>query len=475
MKKLFSLMLGLGALAFTACSDDENGGPSGNAVGFPNPAINLTSEVTTVTLNFMNPAKADGTVTLSLAESNVEYGVDYTTMPAASVNTLVVPFSQGDETTSFTFTRLVSAIEGEAKNVVVTIASVTNNMTIIPTAKAVQLNFDESPIQNATAFPAIGGANIPNQVYFDFSSGNGTGVSRTGWDLAFYSGDGFQVAINASIKMAAKNTGLTDITLPVAVDADVAVGEGGGAGIVAGNPDYVDYPDGDITKTAINTVSSNDADNKVYLVNLGHEIATSSPGAGSVNPYGASRGWMKIRVLRQGENYLLQYADIDSADYQEIAISKTAGYNFTFFSFDNGVVQAEPAKNQWDIVFTPFVNLVNFGTGMVSYAYQDYIVTNRNANVRAYEQLNAAGISYANFSLADIDNSKFNQEAAIDQRAIGANWRNGGGPSSAPSVRDDRFYIVKDPAENIYKVRFISLTNGAGERGNPSFEYHLLQ
>lgn len=265
------------------------------------------------------------------------------------------------------------------------------------------------------------------------------------------------------------------MTQPVAIDNTVAVGEGGGSGVVNGNPAYVDGPDGNITLTAMAEVSSNDADNKVYLVNLGHAVSTIAPATGSVNAYGDARGWRKIRVLRSGSDYKLQYASPDATTFSEVTITKNAAYNFTFFSFNtNTVVTAEPEKAKWDLNFTSFTNLTNFGTGMVSYPYQDFIVTNRNGGTRAYQVLNSEGVLYQNFALANVTTSKFDLDSSIDQRVIGANWRNGGGPSTLPSPRDDRFYVLKDAAGNIYKIRFIAMTNGAGERGNPTFEYARL-
>ncbi|MFN4197555.1 MAG: HmuY family protein [Flavobacterium sp.] len=94
--------------------------------------------------------------------------------------------------------------------------------------------------------------------------------------------------------------------------------------------------------------------------------------------------------------------------------------------------------------------------------------------VSAYQVLNSAGVTYPNFTLSNVVQDNFTLEASIDQRVIGSNWRTGGGPTSLPSPRDDRFYVLKDPAGNIYKIRFIAMTNGAGERGNPSFEYQKL-
>jgi nucleoid DNA-binding protein len=66
------------------------------------------------------------------------------------------------------------------------------------------------------------------------------------------------------------------------------------------------------------------------------------------------------------------------------------------------------------------------------------------------------------------------EDERIEIRGFGSNWRNGGGPSTLPSVKTDRFYIVKDITGNYYKIRFLAMTNDAGERGNPIIEYSIL-
>jgi hypothetical protein len=44
-----------------------------------------------------------------------------------------------------------------------------------------------------------------------------------------------------------------------------------------------------------------------------------------------------------------------------------------------------------------------------------------------------------------------------------------------PSIRTDRFYVVKDAAGNYYKVKFLAMTNDAGLRGNTTLEYAILK
>ncbi len=477
MKKNLIFLAVIALLTIVGCSSDDNSNsPKSNEIAFANSSINLIQADTAVKIVFLEPVSNSGTVTLQVSNTNTVYETDYTTLPQVENNQITVAFEAGVSQVEFTFHKVTSGIEGIEKNVAFTIASVSvSGVSISSDNKSVQVNFDEVPVVSSTLQPEVGGANVPNQVYVDFSSGATYPITRTKWDLGFYGGSDFRVAINGSIKMAAKKLDITDITQVVAIDETVAVGEGGGSGVVNGNIAYVDGPDGAIENTVI-AVAQNDADNKVYLVNLGHSIPTEAPGTGSVNPYGNSRGWKKVRVLRDGSNYKLQYADVASATFEEITITKDQAFNFTFFSLtEKTTVTVEPEKTKWDINFTPFTNHTNFGGGLVSYAYQDFIVINTKGGTRAYEVLNSAGKLFADFTLADVSDAKLEHADAEDQRVIGANWRNGGGPGTLPSARDDRFYVVKDPNGNIYKVRFIAMTNVQGERGNPTFEYAILK
>lgn len=333
----------------------------------------------------------------------------------------------------------------------------------------------EIPSVGAVVQPTVGGANQPNQVYLDLSSEEFTAVNRASWDFGFSTGADFRVVINGSLKMAVKKLETSDITLTQVSDDAVAVG----AGTNPSSNGYCDNPTGILAGngngigTAIAEISANDADNKVYLVNLGFAVSTTTPTVGSVSIDGEARSWKKVRILRNGNGYKIQYADLASATFQEKTISKNDDYNFTFFSLTTGTtVQVEPKKDKWDLNFTTFTNYVNFGTE-VTYGYSDFIVSNMKGGTKVYQVLVADGGTYENFTLANVVENNFTV-SATDQRIIGSNWRNGGGPSSLPSVRTDRFYVIKDVVGNYYKIRFLAMTNDAGVRGNPVVEYAIL-
>ena len=335
------------------------------------------------------------------------------------------------------------------------------------------------PVETATVKANVGGPNQPNQVYIDLSTNQQTTIKRDTWDLGFSSGSDFRVIINGSVKMAVKQLDTNDIDAVQQEDATVAVGY-----TTLSTLGYVDDPTGKLTGagngegTAIAEVSATATNNKVYLVNLGFEVGNTAPSVGSVALDGGARGWMKIRVTRNGNDYVLDYAKINETTHKTITVSKANDYNFTYVSLTSGSkVNVQPKKANWDLVFTGFTNYYPSGNSNITYYFADYIATNMLGGTKVYMQQTTAETlanDFNNFTKANVDDSKFSTSAS-DQRVVGDTWRVGGGPNTKPSIKDDRFYVIKDVDGNYYKLKFLALTNDAGERGNPVLEYELLK
>ncbi|MBB4803591.1 hypothetical protein HNP37_003666 [Flavobacterium nitrogenifigens] len=469
MKKNFILILSFVLLAIGACSSDDEVAQA-NAVAFASTSLNLSAESTPIEIKFASPTASAGSLTLTVTETAVANGTDFSTTPAVAANTVVVPFDKNVSSVSFTFKKLKEAIEGEVKNVVFTISSVTINSTISEN-KSIQVNFNETASLGNALAAEVGGSTQPNQVFVDLSSGKLTNVLRTSWDLGFYSGTDFRVALNSSVKMSAKQTTSTNIDEVQVEDATMIINQG------QGNASQIDDPAGDISKTTIAAVSATDSDNKVYLINMGSNPSTTKPANGSEGSAGGtSRGWKKVRILRSGNDYKVQYADIAATTHDEIIVTKNAAYNFTFLSLlDKKVVSVEPQKAQWDISFTTFTNIIP-GATPIPYYYPDFVLNNLKGGAKTYQVLTSA-FTYDAFTLANVDNTKFTD----DQRNIGSNWRGtsatgaDGIPVSAFVLRTDRFFVIKDPAGNIYKLKFTGGASATGERGFPTFQYAMLK
>jgi hypothetical protein len=332
-----------------------------------------------------------------------------------------------------------------------------------------------SPIEGAIVNPLVGGAAEPNQVWFDLSEGKEMLTKRTDWDLALYSGSAFKVVLNSSIMMAAgKIPNATDIDQVTDASVTALKSQVQVANFNPSNGVYIDDVKGNFPSgyTAIEEIKANDAENAVYLVNLGKEIYTGSVPVGSVSTGGDNRGWMKVQIVRSAEGYKVKYADLNATTHKEINITKNVAYNYNFISLkDNKEVFIQPEKKKWDLCFTVFTNIID---GAGSYIYADFVTHNNVGGVGVYEVIATSGSgveAYNNFKSSDIDQSKF---VYNDHRIIGANWRNPVGANGL-EVYGDRFYVIKDADGYYFKVRFTRLTNAqSGERGFPQFEYKPL-
>ena len=303
-----------------------------------------------------------------------------------------------------------------------------------------------------------GGANAVNSVFIDFSTDKQDSVLRSSWDLGFYSGNEFRVVLNHTTSAGAKVTDKNDLAQVGAADTT-----GLTLSVNQMNPQptdlaYFDDASGALSGTVIPAVSANDAENKVVILNRGTGGATPA------------RPWIKLRVLRNGNaGYTLQYARIAETSFQTVQVSKDAAYNFKFVSLDGGgTVSVEPERENWDIQWTYSVYKTSFGAGDVPYNFSDLIAINVLGGVQAAEVM-TSNIAYADYNEAHVAGTNFSSNRWI----IGSNWR---ATTGTIGVKADRFYVVKDPAGNVYKLKFISFhANDGGVRGYPQVEYKLVK
>lgn len=330
----------------------------------------------------------------------------------------------------------------------------------------------DPPAEGAIVDPDVGGANQPNQVFIDLSSETQSAVNRNSWDLGFYTGDEFRVILNNSVSALARpvqKNDLNDVTAEDTTGFGAQLDIDAIFGALFGPPQpwlsqaatWTDDPSGDFSNTAIAEISTTDSDNLVYILNRGK------------NPDGSQRGWMKIRMIRNGSDYTLQYAEINATSFQELSITKNDDFDFVYANLDNGVVNASPQKNDWDFVFTVFTNLLQVDANTsIPYAFKDYILSNGNRVEISSVEI-TGDITYEGFAFGDIGGLDFS--SAVN--AIGSGWRTVAQPGSGQEtgVKSNLFYVIEDTSGNYYKLRFTRLVDpGSGERGNPQFQYELL-
>jgi HmuY protein len=465
MKKTISKLMLISFLAvilFSGCRKRDGFTLPDNYVVFTTDAqgITETENAITIKVKLSRPTDKEIPLIINLAPDKVVYGTDFTTTPAAVSGKLNIVIPSGNNEASFTVNKVSGVLFDGDEKVDFELYS-SGSPILIGTPKRFSLTFKELVAATSSLVVNGGGATFPNKVFIDISANRQTPVLRTNWDLGFYTGaDDYRVILNSSSAMMAKQINKNDLAQVTAADtvgfsAEVAFSQF--APTTTSLP-YIDYPSGDLTKTAIASISSIATDNKVYIVNRGAGVGVPAP----------ARGWKKIRIIRNASGgYTLQHADIAATVFTSVDIPKDETYFFKYISFENGAVGVEPVKKKWDIAWTYFANITNFGSGEVPYLFQDVILVNKNVQVA---KVLTSAKAFDSFTEGDIATQTF----LTTQNAIASDWRSGGGPTSAPAVRTDRYYIIKDGDNNYYKLRFTDLTQ-AGERGYPRYETVLVK
>lgn len=304
------------------------------------------------------------------------------------------------------------------------------------------------------------GIDAKNSVFVDMSKDLQTSVLRSGWDLGFYCGSDFRVILNHSTGATAiqvNKTDLNDVTLAdaLALPNDTTSFKFGTAGIGTVDPvtgNFTNY----IAGTVFKDVAATDIDNKIFILRRGT--------SGDI----VARLLKKVQVTRSGSGYLVKYDDLTSTATtpRSAIIVKDASYNFKFLSFESAsTLSIEPAKKLWDIEYT--VSTYKDAAGLPA-TEPDFVLINFANGVTAAEIVFGEDLTknYASFTSANLSGIIFSG----DRDAIGTKWRTTvGSTTTSLNINNDRFYLVKDPDGNIYKLKF----NG-GLRGKPEIQYELV-
>ncbi|TDQ08751.1 HmuY family protein [Pedobacter metabolipauper] len=462
MNKIFNFLFII-ALSVSVVSCEKSDPPlPDNLISFAADKQGLEASATesVVNINLSRATDVAIPLTVTLTGNGVAYGTEFTTDPIAVNNTLALTIPAGSSSVSFKVKKVANAVINGTESIDFTIATVTQpilNGTVLKS----QLSFaaitsDGAQMTLNGIISTEIGASAGNSVFVDFSGNAQVPVDRDSWDLGFYSGTDFKVILNASNGSSVIALAKTDLNAVTAADFDpntLKVGQGGGTFALIDDPREANI----LNKTAIAAVSAADAENKVYIINR----------KGGSNTVAELADLYKIKVIRKGTTgYSLQYAKVSETTFKTIDITKDNTYNFQFASLvTNKVVNVEPAKAKWDLVWGYSMYL----TGTLPYGFSDLVFINSIGGVQAAEVLTAT-VTYADYKESNIATTEFKTNRDV----IGSNWRVTSG--GTVGVKTDRFYVLKDASGNVYKLKFINFhpTDG-GVRGKPLIEYKLVK
>lgn len=308
-----------------------------------------------------------------------------------------------------------------------------------------------------------GAGDAANAVYVDFSADKQNSVVRSSWTLGFYGGNEFRVAANGFANAGAAATTSTDINAVNSTNFDINTLTVSQNALSAESFKLFDDTLGRITHTAIAEVSATAASNRVYVIN---------PATGAQV---SKENLWKIRVQREGSTgYKLEYAKLDDTNVQTITINKNADFNFTFFSFTQGVVNVEPKKSDWDISWGKHAYFTAFGpANYVPYTFGDLVFLNHLAGTQAAQAVVSTSFTttYEQFNESHLGSIQLSN----NRNTVGSTWRATTGSNAG--IFPEKYYIIKDSANNIYKLKFVAMGLGSdgGTRGYPEIEYKLVK
>jgi len=293
------------------------------------------------------------------------------------------------------------------------------------------------------------------QVYFDLGSGEIASTNlKKEWDLGFECQEnGWHIILNTSNFMVAAATGQTDFSVPIDT-----VGFKWKFDVSSGNRDstaigqWVDFLPTDSTKMYTN---------EVYVIDRGYD------------ELGNLRGLRKIIFLQVDDStYSIRYANLDGTAENSFRVIKDPTVNYVCFSFDAGGNQLtlEPAKYDWDLLFTQYTTLLITDEGDP----YPYLVTGVLAN---YSIIQVAQDTLYDFTYLSLDNA-VNLSYSATQDEIGYDWKDIVGDVNSGNVSyvivEGLNYVIRDREGFYYKLRFISFYNNSGEKGYPTFEFQRL-
>lgn len=455
MNRLFSRFLIVGGIILLGACKEEVALPD-NLAGFTTTQQGIEGDEATIQLSLTRATDVAIPISIQLTPSLVTYDKEFVTEPAAVNNVLTVTVPAGQSGVSFKIKKKANVFLNGDETLTLKMTSVG---TPVLTGLNTELKLSFAAITSTGNTLTLAGktdeSNYANTVYADLSANATTLANRKSWNLGFYQGGQFRVILNPGYQSSATATNKTDITAVTLADADLVPDLNfafGGDGTLA----LTDYWDGDLTKTVFAEVSATESANKVYLVSFEGNKTKDK--------------WYKVKVNRNGEGYKVQFARIGETTIKTVDIPKNSDFNFTFLSLETGnTVSVEPRKVNWDIAWG--YSTSNAGTvPPTPYWFQDFVLLNYAAGAEAAEVLEST-VSYDAYAEANIATTAFNKT----RDAIGSKWRVTSG--TPLGIRRDRFYVIKDPLGNIYKLKFVSMGLAAdgGERGRPVIEYKLVK
>ncbi len=288
--------------------------------------------------------------------------------------------------------------------------------------------------------------NYKYQVFYDLETDSSISTNLvTDWDLGFESSDsGWHVILNTSKMMMAGNTYNTHFNE------------------VTGNEDIDMLFDPSFTfadSTAISewySISDDVPESHLYtyIIDRGTDAD------------GRSIGYKKIIFdVTSSDAYAIRFANTDGTEEVYDTVIKDSEKNFVCYSFDDGIVNIEPNKDDWDLLFTKYSTMLDYNGEPYP-----YLLTGVLLNPNSVKANLVSDYSFDDISFEYIEDYQLSTQKDI----IGYDWKTYDFTNERYSIEPNKNYIIEDNTGYYYKLRFIDFYNYQGAKGYPTFEFIRL-
>lgn len=300
----------------------------------------------------------------------------------------------------------------------------------------------ESPKTGAQLATVNIGADYNREIYFDLDTKDTLGSDAMGWDLAFECNNaGNHIWINGGNGIKAAKTSFYQLN-----DVHDTLGCNW----------KFDSPSWDTDSTAFGQWSSA-VGNNVYVI----EKSLVSPATPQ------DRFWKIIVQQSNSTAYTITYARLTDTISKTLTVPKNPNQNYTHFSFNNNgtIVNIEPDKQKWDIVFTRYRFIYYDFSPPLPY-YVNGVLLNSHLTFAAVDSVTPYdSIQYA---------QAVNYTLKSKRDAIGFEWKLFNFTTQKYDVKPYYVFIIKDQHGYYYKLHFLNFYDSMGNKGYPTFEYHRL-
>ena len=303
-------------------------------------------------------------------------------------------------------------------------------------------------VQAQTATSAVTGATYADNVWYSLENGTVKTESATNWDIAFGAASSQFSSLSASVHFNPRK-GVVFVA-PVTVANFASLDTTGmtwtplynsddtwsqGAFNNAAGSSNTDFGFGSYNGATHNVDAS-----RVFVVR-----------SGSAGSYTCTKLYIDLKST-QGK-YVLTYDNLNNTNLQtqDISVAPYATKNFVYYSMtDNLIVDREPAKNSWDLLFTQYTSSTEPYSGLY-----DQTVTGVLANL---------GIEIAQVN--EVDQSTYEDYSDLDfsenTNTIGWDWKKLVYTATPPwQISTDVVYFVKVSNGDIWKVYFTGFSGGS--------------